>query len=159
MHVSEQFLHAEADALDLEAARIELALQKEDSNAVAKMCLEQGASRVGPMLNEEAATVAAVTLEHCGNDPECPAQAEAAARRQVFQDYERLQEDAAAGRDCTADLERIAKDLHAYAALERQRMAPFCAAHMDEDAWREADARLKAYGKPEPQYCDPAILA
>lgn len=152
-HPSLDQLRGEADALDLEAARIEQALSAgTPPNDVAAMALARGADRVGPMIHEEEVTLSAALREH---DPNQEAwRAERAARDSIMVDYEQLQGDLAAGQDCSHDLQALATDLHRYAAIERNEVADIAEAAGDR-VLREADRRVRAYGQAEADFaCD-----
>ncbi len=148
-HASLRYLKGEAAALDLEAARIDQGIALGiPIEVLAAECVQRASDRIGPLLSEEKATLSAVLLEHDGSDPAL--EREATARRRLRLDCERIEEALRSGADCEPLLEAYASDLHAYASIERDEVRR-SAERAGDRVLREADFRVRAYGRPQPE--------
>lgn len=148
-HPSLRYLKGEAEALDLEAARIDQGIAMGiPIETLAAQCIQRASDRVGPLLNEEQATLSAVLREHNASDP--AVLREIAARERVRAGCEAVEEAVQHGHDVERCLEAYAADLHAYAAIERDEVHAAALAAGDR-VLREADFRVRAYGKGEPE--------
>lgn len=146
------YMQGEAAACELEARRIDQALQGEDApEDVARRALARASDHLGPMFNEEEATIGAVIREHIADPKDSPWGREQAARASLEDAQEAMAADLAAGRDCREDLRRYAAGLRRYAAVERAAR-PWAEKRLGESLMREADARLHEYGRPEPEW-------
>lgn len=152
VHLSLAYLEAEANALDLEAARIEQALkQKGPTEAEAQACIHRAKQRLRAMQDIDAHTIGAVIREHVASTASTPLAAGWQALQEARGDRRRLEKDLENGSDCRKDLQAYARHLHHAAAVEREQVAPWARELLGDVLLREADARLRSYGRAEPE--------